>query len=239
MAAGRRLDWDGCCNIRDLGGLPTLDGRATRFGAVVRADAIDRLSAAGWAALEAHGVRTVIDLRNEDELRADVAPRSAGVSTIHLPLDAADDREFWDAWGTGPQFGTPLYYGPHLERFPERSARVLAAIATAPPGGVLYHCGIGRDRTGMITILLLALAGVRPEEIAADYELSAAGVRELAARRGDAGDVALVDDFLRARGTTAGELVVSLLASTDVESLLRAGGLTDAHVAALRARLVM
>ena len=238
MAAGRRLDWDGCANIRDLGGLPTLDGRTTRVGAVVRADAIDRLSAAGWAALEEFRVRTVIDLRNEDELGDDVAPRPAAVSTVHLPLDAADDREFWDEWGTGPQFGTPLYYGPHLERFPERSARVLAAIATAPPGGVLYHCGIGRDRTGMITILLLALAGVRPEEIAADYELSAAGVRELAARHGDADGVTLVEDFLHTRGTTAGELVLSLLESTDVESLLRAGGLTDAHVAALRARLV-
>jgi len=238
MAAGRRLDWDGCCNIRDLGGLPTLDGRTTRPRAVVRADAIDRLSAAGWAALEAHGVRTVIDLRNEDELGADAAPRPPGLTTLHLPLDVADDREFWDEWGTGPQFGTPLYYGPHLERFPARSARVLVAIAAAPPGGVLYHCGIGRDRTGMITILLLALAGVRPEEIAADYELSAAGARELAARSGDAEGVELVEDFLRARGTTAGELVLSLLASTDVESLVRAGGLTDAELAALRARLV-
>jgi protein tyrosine/serine phosphatase len=238
VAAGRRLDWDGCCNVRDLGGLPTVDGGSTRLGAVVRADAIDRLSAAGWGALEVHGVRTVIDLRNDDELGSDVAPRPSGLSTLHLPLDNADDREFWDAWGTGPQFGTPLYYGPHLERFPQRSARVLAAIATAPPGGVLYHCGIGRDRTGMITILLLALAGVPPVEIAADYELSAAGVRELAARRGDTADVTVVEDFLRARGTTAGELVVSLLASTDVASLVRAGGLTDAHVTALRARLV-
>jgi hypothetical protein len=54
------LDWDGCFNVRDLGGLPTVDGRVTRTGAVVRADALDGLSAAGWTALLDHGVRTVV-----------------------------------------------------------------------------------------------------------------------------------------------------------------------------------
>jgi protein-tyrosine phosphatase len=50
---------------------------------------------------------------------------------VHVPLDATEDREFWNVWAAGPQFGTPLYYGPHLERFPERSAAVLNAIARA------------------------------------------------------------------------------------------------------------
>ncbi len=93
-------EWDGCANVRDLGGLRTGDGRAIRRGAIVRADALDRLSAAGWAALEAHGVRTVIDLRNDDELAADRAPRPAGVTTVHLPLDGVEDRSSGST-GTG------------------------------------------------------------------------------------------------------------------------------------------
>ena len=52
----RDLVWDGCLNVRDLGGLPTRDGRETRFGAVVRADSVRALSVEGWDALLAYGV---------------------------------------------------------------------------------------------------------------------------------------------------------------------------------------
>src|SRR5665647_3883740 len=141
----RHLDWEGCFNVRDLGGLRTSDGRETQWGRVVRADRLDRLTTAGWAALSAHGVRTVLDLRNDDERGTDFALRPSSVGTIHLPLDGTDDREFWDIWSSGPQFGTPLYYRPHLERFPERSAAVISAIARAEPGAVVFHCGGGRD----------------------------------------------------------------------------------------------
>src|SRR5688500_13118153 len=93
-ASERHLDWEGCFNVRDLGGLPTRDGRVTRRGAVVRADALDGLTAAGWAALVDHGVRTVVDLRNDDERGADAAARPPGLHTVHIALDASEDREF-------------------------------------------------------------------------------------------------------------------------------------------------
>ena len=235
---GRHLDWEGCCNVRDLGGLRTADGRRTRFGAVVRGDAVGRLTAAGWAALRAHGVRTIVDLRNDDELEPDAAPRPAGIETIHVPLDGVEDREFWDRWASGPQFGTPLYYGPFLDRFPQRAAAAVAAVARARPGGVLVHCGIGRDRTGLVALLLLALAGVEPEEIAADYELSGERVSTLLRRLGQEDHVPVVEAHLRREGTSARELIVGLVSSLDVEDRLRAGGLDGRDVAAVRARLV-
>ena len=89
----RDLDWDGCFNVRDLAGLRIVDGRETQWGRVVRADALDRLTVHGWAALAEHGVRTVVDLRNDHELGVDVAPRPASVETVHLPLDVSADRE--------------------------------------------------------------------------------------------------------------------------------------------------
>ena len=238
LPGDRHLDWDGCCNVRDLGGLRTTDGREIRWGAVVRADALDRLSEAGWRALQAHGIRTVVDLRNEDERAPEVAPRPAGIETVHLPLDGIEDTEFWDRWTGGPQFGTPLYYGPFLDRFPQRVASVITAVARARPGGVAVHCGIGRDRTGLITLLLLAVAGVAPEDIAADYALSSARVRILLARLGEHDHVPEVEDFLTRRGTSAGEIIVSTLAALDVETYLREGGVTDDDLAALRARLL-
>jgi protein-tyrosine phosphatase len=234
----RHLSWEGCFNVRDLGGLRTTDGRETRRGRVVRADRLDRLTAAGWAALSAHGVRTVIDLRNDDELGADRAPRPSSVETIRLPLDGSDDREFWDVWDSGPQFGTPLYYRPHLERFPERSAAVISAIARAGPGAVAFHCGGGRDRAGQVAMLVLALVGVVPEEIAADYALSAERLRADYAALGREDQGPLLERFLAERGTSAGELIVATLTALDVESCLLAAGLEGEDVAALRRRLL-
>jgi protein-tyrosine phosphatase len=223
----RRLDWDGCVHARDLGGLPTIDGRTTRRRAVVRSGTVDALTAAGWAAVQAYGIRTVVDLRNAEEL-PDEPPHPPGVELRHVPVDGSEDREFWNVWSTGPQFGTPLYYRPWLERFPHRAAAVVAAIAHAPPGGVLFHCGRGRDRAGLVSLMLLALAGVAPQAIADDYALSL----------GDEDDDRVLSDYLGGRGTSAHAEMVTLAETTDVVAVLRRGGLGDEDIAEVRARLV-
>jgi protein-tyrosine phosphatase len=234
----RHLELDGCYNARDLGGLRTTDGRTTRWGALVRADALDELPAHAWDMLLDRGVRTVIDLRNECEYRPHAAPRPKAITTIQLPLDNNEDREFWRTWESGPQFGTPLYYQPHVEQFPDRSARVLTTIAQAPPGGVLFHCGAGRDRAGQIAMLTLALADVTAEDIAADYELShdrlARRCREL--NEPDEGDT--LRAFLASRGTTASKVIIATLRSLDLPAALREGGLTDPDLQGLRSRLI-
>ena len=111
---------------RDLGGLRTSRRRTIRRGALVRARTLDDPTDDGWAAIHELGVRTLIDLRNDDEKTA--TPSPPGITAMHLPLDG-DDREFWDEWASDWRFGTPVYYAPHLARFPERSAAVLEAIA--------------------------------------------------------------------------------------------------------------
>jgi protein tyrosine/serine phosphatase len=237
-AAQRHLDWEGCFNVRDLGGLRTRDGQETRLGRVVRADALDGLTAAGWAALTGHGVRTVIDLRNDDEVGPDAAPRPASLRTLHLPLDASEDREFWDIWSSGPQFGTPLYFRPHLERFPERTAAVVSAIARAEPGGVVFHCVGGRDRTGQVAMVLLALAGVPPEEIAADYALSAERLPARYAVRGEEDQGPLLEQFLASKGTTAEEVLLQTVAELDAEATLLEAGLSGADLEAVRRRML-
>jgi protein-tyrosine phosphatase len=233
----RHLEWEGCFNARDLGGLPTVDGGVTRAGAVVRADSLDRLSPAGWAALRGHGIRTVLDLRNDDERTASPG-RHGEVDVVHVPLDDIGDAGFWDAWAGGPQFGTPLYYRPFLECKPERCAAAVAAVAGTRPGGVVVHCGGGRDRTGLVTMLLLALVGVGPEDIASDYELSYRRMPGYYAARGEEDYGPVLREFLAGQGITARAAVLATLASLDVEATLRAAGLRDEDVAALRARLV-
>jgi hypothetical protein len=236
--AERHLGWAGTYNSRDLGGLPTAGGGATRRGAIVRSDSMQNIGARGWEEVEAHGIRTVIDLRNEVEIGADVAPRPASIETVNIPLDVTEDREFWDVWENGPQFATPLYYRPHLERFPERSAEVVRAIARAEPGGVAFHCQGGRDRAGQISMLVLAFAGVEPAAIAADYALSDERLRPLYLSRGDEDEAPKIAAFLREQGTTATELIVELLADFDLEATLLDTGLTADDITALRCRLL-
>lgn len=234
----RDLAWEGCFNVRDLGGIPTTDGRSIRWGAVVRADSLHKLSNQGWSALIDHGVRTVIDLRNCAERVADVARRPTQLTTIELPLDGIEDRRFWDPIVEGPQFGTPIYYRGHLEQMPQRSAAVVTAIARARPGGIAFHCVGGRDRTGQITILLLALAGVSSEQIVTDYELSDARLTPMWKANGGPDEALVNARFLAAQQTTAAELITSLLRTLDLLGTLRAAGLSERDASALAARLL-
>jgi len=234
----RCLEWDGCYNGRDLGGLRTADGRHTRWGAVVRSAAPHLFTSDGWLALQEHGIRTVIDLRNDDEIQPDTAPRPADLLIVRLSMDAAQDAAFWERWATGGQFGTPLYYRPFLDRYPHLIAGVLGAIAHARPGGVLVHCVQGRDRTGLIALMLLALIGVPAEDIAADYVLSTHGLTPLFGRLGLEDQGPVIEEFLARSGTCARDIILSTLASLDAPAYLRSAGLGDDDLAALRARLL-
>jgi len=100
---------------------------------------------------------------------------------------------------------------------------VIKAIAQAKPGGVLFHCKRGYDRTGIIALLILALAGVSPEDIAADYELSVDPVRE---------------ELLAGQHTTTRETILATLASLNVEDYLRSGGLSQIDLEAIRNRFL-
>jgi len=223
MIVNRVLIWDGCHNVRDLGGLNTRTGSKTRWGAVVRSDNPSKLTAAGWSSLYAYGIRTIISLRTDGqpEDTPDTAPRPADITTLQLAVEDINDAEFVQQWVSSGLWCTPLYYRDALRRWPERHVTAIAAVARARPGGVLIHCRRGNDRTGIVTILLLALVGVLPEEIAADYELSPDPERA---------------ELLAREHTSAHEVILSTLAQLDAEAYLRAGGLSQPDLNAVRLR---
>jgi protein-tyrosine phosphatase len=226
----RHLDWPGCVNVRDLGGLPLTAGGVTAFGGIVRADSLDRLTPAGWERLHAYGIRTAIDLREADERTAGVQ-RPEGITVVTVELDDNADSAFWYACADGDIDGTPLYYRPFLRHKADRCVQVLTAVAGAGPGGVVVHCGIGRDRTGLIALLILALAGVEPDAIVEDYALSHERLRKFFGRDDDP-----IADRLAERGTTVADTLTDLLGSADLAGMLN--GLTAANREAVRARLV-
>jgi protein-tyrosine phosphatase len=167
----RHLAWEGCLNARDLGGLPTLDGGETRWKSVIRADYPGTLTPAGLAAMLDYGVRTLIDIRSPQEADAECYQwaEANGCRRLHLPIE-----KYYPHVGVLIRQATSLIetYCIMVNAYPDCVAAILGAVAEAPPGGVLVHCQGGKDRTGTIVALLLTVAGVPADAIAADYALS-------------------------------------------------------------------
>jgi protein tyrosine/serine phosphatase len=169
------LAWEGCLNVRDLGGHATEDGVGTRHGVIVRADALGRLSDAGWDALVAYGITRIVDLRLHDEREAD-PPRDLPAELVHVQLVEIDEayrkvlNRHLDSAADAAEY-IQWSYLDFLERFSDNFVAAVRAVATAP-GPALVHCVGGKDRTGLVVALLLRLAGVSRADIDADYAVS-------------------------------------------------------------------
>ena len=246
----RDLVWDGCLNVRDLGGLPTRDGGETRLGSIVRADSVRQLSDEGWEALVAHGIRTVVDLRGDDE-RAEDPPAELPVEVVHVPFFEANDAEWHEirreldaAVAAAPDVPTATrdVYMIFLERFRDNVAAAVRAVAAAPEGGLVIHCVGGKDRTGLLTAFLLHLAGVEDEEVAADYALSEERLRPRHERWFAAAESDEELERLQRIAQTPAASMVGVFAELErrhggVEGYLRDAGVADEELERLRTRL--
>lgn len=163
-------------NFRDLGGLATGDGRRVVTGRVFRADGLHRASEADVAALATVGLRTVLDLRTPGELAERGVFDHHGVAHHHLPLLAEVwDPEILELEAPAHEFLAARY----LEILDEgagpigEALRMLAEPANLP---LVFHCAAGKDRTGVLAAILLALLGVPDADVVADYARSADAV---------------------------------------------------------------
>jgi protein tyrosine/serine phosphatase len=190
------IDLDGAVNVRDLGGLPTEDGRETADGRLLRADNLQELSASDVARLVHDiGVTTVVDLRSSAELASEgPAPLDAvpGVRHAHHPVipeiglatDAAAEALLIRTRQDRFRFpGNPTcgHYLGYLEDRPDQVVGALRSIAQAQ-GAALVHCAAGKDRTGVVVALALTAAGVRPEAVIADYAATGERVEAILSR---------------------------------------------------------
>jgi protein-tyrosine phosphatase len=242
----RDLVWDGLLNVRDLGGHSTVDGGETQFGRIVRADAVRRLTDEGWQALLDYGIRTIVDLRTDEERQAD-PPAELPVTVVHVPFLEEDQEVFEEVEAASSRapdqaVATRDVYLIFLERFRANVAAAIAAIADAPEGGVVVHCMGGKDRTGLTTALLLRMSGVPIEDIATDYALSEERLRPRHdAWLAEAGSDAERERLRRIAATPA-ESMVGVLDELErrhgsVEGYLRAGGAPEDIGKRIRARL--
>jgi protein-tyrosine phosphatase len=240
----RLLEWEGCLNARDLGGYATEDGRETRWGTVVRSDCPAALTEAGRAALAGYGVRAIVDLRLPAELADDpnpfAEPGDHGIAYTNV--------SFIDPAAAPPDAVSTLAedYLQMLDRYRQGVAEALAAIARAPDdGAVLVHCAAGKDRTGLISALLLGLVDVPAETIAADYAMTAELLRprERQWLEGLDPEERAQREAMLARYAPTAEVMLAVLEGLGerhggVEPYLRSTGLGQDDLDRLRERLV-
>jgi protein tyrosine/serine phosphatase len=230
----RDLRWEGCFNVRDLGGFPTRSGGTTAWGAVVRSDSPAALTDVGWAALRAHGVKTILDLRDPSE--REVLPPLADLAIVHVPVVDLGDDAFFGRWrGT---LDTPRFYREVLEHWQHRFAAAVVAVARAGPGGTLIHCQLGRDRTGLVAALLLSLVGVPAEEVAWDYALSAERLRPFFQQLASKLEDEAARERLHRENASDPAWMLGLLDDLDIETYLALGGASRDDFDAVRTRLV-
>lgn len=245
----RVLRWEGCHNVRDLGGLETDAGGRTRHGGVVRSDNVRRLTSAGWEDARRHGVVRLVDLRFDTEATGQEA-LPEGVDVVAVSLFGTYDPELARAFDERVRAAVDVApilaagYVRALEAGPERVAAAVAAVAATPLDGVVVvHCFAGKDRTGIVSALLLSLAGVPDQVVASDYAASAPGVATLSQPWFD--EAKTEDELVFRRrlsdapaAAMAGVLTWLRESHGGVEGYLREVGLSNAEFAALRRRLL-
>jgi protein-tyrosine phosphatase len=239
MNTTNKLEFPQLFNVRDLGGYPTVDGQQTKWKSLLRADELNRLTPEGVEALIDYGVRTVIDMRFPHETRE----RSylseldhSQLHCIHICLwggEGDDWKSFYEKGGAKEHWNCAI-----LEESKQPIAAVMKAIADARDGGVLFHCVSGKDRTGLIASLLLALADVEPQAIEFDYTVTKENLREpyLELLKHKTREAVL--DQIRCPG----EQVHNMLAHLNeryggANGYLQSIGLSPAEVARIRGRL--
>jgi protein tyrosine/serine phosphatase len=262
---------DGTTNMRDLGGLPTVDGGRTVSGRVLRSDNLQTLTPADVRVLvDEIGLREVIDLRTTAEILLEGRGPLREVPEVvhrhfsllpergrHTDVFAAEDDELpevTEGWlesllpRQAPEHAQdePPAVGAYLGYLHDRGESVVdavRAIARVEDGASVVHCAAGKDRTGVVVALSLAVAGVPHEEIVADYAMTAQVIHALVAKL--AASPTYTEDMERrdvARHAPRPETMRRVLTLLDERyggpaGWLRDHGFGDDEQAALRARL--
>ena len=172
----RHLQLEGTFNTRDIGGYATRDGRQTRWGQLLRSDSLHRLTARDRDALQDYGLRTVIDLRRSAEMQRQVNVFFGSEEVTYYHHNMAGDIPMPERQGL-PQLEEVerrrWMYSVVLDKREPEVCDTLRALAAPGALPALVHCAGGADRTGIITALVLGIAGVPAETIAGDYALTA------------------------------------------------------------------
>lgn len=177
----RHVSLEAVHNFRDLGGYPTAAGARVRQGVIYRADGLHRLTDSDLEVVSSIGIRTVVDLRTHGELaeHGTFPAEKFPVEFHHVPIIDAT----WQHMDL-PDFDDDADFLHHaytemLAEGRDKFARAFEIVAGAAENPVVYHCAAGKDRTGLLTMMILGVLGVSREHIVADFALTDQAIARL------------------------------------------------------------
>ena len=183
MGMDRRVKFEKIKNARDLGGLPTVDGRTTRMGLIFRSGHLRDATENDLSMIVGNlNIGLIIDLRTAAvrELKPDRLP--AGVEYLFMPILEDEDLTVAPDGNGGRRYIDPssldlaeVYANMiKVERCRNNLAKVIKIIMTHDykKSSLLFHCSGGKDRPGVVSAILLMFLGVSEENMKADYMMT-------------------------------------------------------------------
>ncbi|PKV89297.1 protein-tyrosine phosphatase [Streptomyces sp. TLI_146] len=169
----RHIEFERLHNFRDLGGYRTEDGLAVRWGRLYRSDSLGKLAGEDWERFLGLGVRTVIDLRYPWEIEGKGrVPEHASLAYRNLSIE----HRPYDQASLGADVETGRFLADRFLEVAhdgvEELREALRTIAAPDSGPLVFHCASGKDRTGLLAALVLALLGVPEGVIVEDFTLT-------------------------------------------------------------------
>lgn len=178
--AGRHIGLEHTVNFRDLGGLKTKHGRTVRKGFIYRSDNLSKLETDDFAAFNALRIATVYDLRTDHEIEGKEDRLPANVRYMHTPVveDNAGEikglkKRVLNGEITEQQAKdmTAKFYADAVTVNIGAVKGILKQV-TSSEQPVLYHCSAGKDRTGIVSALILSILDVDRQVIVDDFMVS-------------------------------------------------------------------
>jgi len=179
QAYPRDIRFEAVFNFRDLGGYLTRGGQKVAWRRLFRSSELHHMTSHDMIQLkEEIRLRSVIDLRNSRQLEPFSPLDEVGAEYYNIPLiDSVNDKEdlYQDFSNMGEVYS---YYASH-EEFGRRVVEALEIIAEPDNLPLVFHCSAGKDRTGVLTAIVLGILGVTDEDIIEDYTMTAPYMKEL------------------------------------------------------------
>lgn len=180
-------------NLRDLGGYPALDGRKVRKHKILRSGNLDRFSPEDFEKLASLGINYIIDLRSEQEKAHVSDVGRSGIHCLDIPFDAScecksylellldwvndcDDPEelawltarYFDAFDIDDMYLHLLFDPDSQNKF----RKILEIMLRDDCTGILFFCHSGKDRTGIVSGVIMDSLGIGSNTILDDYMVS-------------------------------------------------------------------
>jgi protein-tyrosine phosphatase len=233
----RLLAFPSLLNARDLGGYPTVDGSRTRWRSLLRSDDLAQLTPDGVRALADYGVQTVVDLRWSEEVVLNPSPivvQRSAIRYVHVSLLGGTSAQWREL---SHNCAKEMWKCLVLEQARPELRDVLRVIAAAPAAPLLFHCVAGKDRTGVIAAVLLALAEVQAAAIACDYAASTLMLSDAYLKRYADSDPQDILENVRCPEEGVRNMLEYLQQQGGIQAYLQRIGLDTDEIGRLRARL--